>query len=224
MSTDGAVRRCGVHCGNPLTVGAGEYRRSSRRRFRRSGLCSSRCRTSPCPAGAAPPTPDDPPRRQRQQALRVRRRARWARLRGRPRRGLRIPRPQWRRQDDDHAHRPRGGPPRRRGHLVGWRAGGRPAARHLGLPTRGARPLPPDDRARPARLLRAPVRGAARPGGARGRSLGSGAETGPMPSVGLAYVPVGSCSGIELAVPSPWVRCGCEAGTWARSILDPAER
>ena len=88
------------------------------------------------------------------QAVRVRRRPRRSRVRGRPRPGVRLPGRQRRRQDHDDADHGRRARARRRpGHVARHREP--PAAAvDVGLPARGARPVPAHARARSARVLR----------------------------------------------------------------------
>ena len=124
--------------------------------------------------------PDVPPRRPPPQAIRHRRRARRPRVRGPARAGVRVPRRERRGQDDDdadHARRARAG--RRRGALA---RGGEPqaAALDVGLPPRGARPVPADAGDGAARVLRrAPrrPRGAREARGDRPGCAGSGRRT-----------------------------------------------
>ena len=79
--------------------------------------------------------------------------------------GLRLPRRERRGQDDDDADRARRPRGRSRDGDAGTATDSRVLPRgDVGLPARGARPLPADDRRRPARLLRVALR---RPAGSR---------------------------------------------------------
>ena len=122
---------------------------------------------------------DDPRRRPPPQAVRDRRRPRRPRVRGRARAGVRIPGRERRGQDHDdadHARRPGAG--RRPGDLARDREPP-PAALDVGLPARGARPLPADAGHGPARVLRGSPRGPVRACEARGDRLAA-----PVPGRG----------------------------------------
>ena len=83
----------------------------------------------------------------------------WPALRGPRRARLRLPRVERRRQDDDDADRARRPACRRGPDHVARPRPPRPAAPDVGLPARGARPLPEDERPRAARVLRRPAGG-----------------------------------------------------------------
>ena len=86
--------------------------------------------------------------------------------------GLRLPGRERRGQDDDDADRPRRAGARRRAASPGGAPRAIAAARDLGLPARGARPLSADAGPRPARVLRGPPRRARGRARARGPCRG----------------------------------------------------
>ena len=96
----------------------------------------------------------DPRRRPPHQAVRHRGRARRPRVRGPARPGVRLPGRERRRQDDDDADRAGRPGARCRPRHLGRRRQPPAAALDVGLPARGARPLPADEGPRPARVLR----------------------------------------------------------------------
>ena len=154
--------------GRPAGSGGLAHRRRHRRHpgtRRRGGANRHRSDMDRVRSGLS--SPDEPVDRPRHEALRRDPGPRRARVRGRAGRGVRLPRRERRRQDDDDADLPRDRPGRRRRDPLERTADSRAAATDVGLPARGARPVPADDRARPARLLRLAVRRAARPRAAR---------------------------------------------------------
>ena len=104
-------------------------------------------------------------------------------------RDLRLPRIQWRGQDDDDADRPRRACGGCRHDRLGRRRHADAAAPDLGLSPRGARPLSPDGGSRPALVLRLTPRAAAgcRPC-ARARLAAAPARRGPRRPPGRGAV------------------------------------